>query len=137
MKVIAILNDSAVLKKMKSVLFPEKLSNEIRDLRETILSFQKKLDEKSQHIIMLETKVSGLECKIDDIEQYGRISNLRFSGIAELPQGEDLEGTLLDIANNVMGVTPPYSQVTSNAFTAGSKDGHHSTEGGDRALRFQ
>ena len=76
MKVIAILNDSAVLKKMKSVLFPEKLSNEIRDLRETILSFQKKLDEKSQHIIMLETKISGLECKIDDIEQYGRISNL-------------------------------------------------------------
>ena len=107
MKVIAILNDGAVLKKMKSVLFPEKLSNEIRDLRETILSFQKQLDEKSQHIIMLETKVSGLECNIDDIEQYGRISNLRFSGIAELPQGEDLEGTLLDIANNVMGVTPP------------------------------
>ena len=55
---------------------------------------------------MLETKVSGLECKIDDIEQYGRRSYLRFSGIAELPQGEDLEGKLLDIANNVMGVTP-------------------------------
>ena len=40
MEVTAILNDSAVLKKMKSVLFPEKLSNEIRDLREQIFSFQ-------------------------------------------------------------------------------------------------
>ena len=117
MKVIAILNDSAVLNKMKTVLFPEKLSNEIRHLRETIMSFQKKLDEKSQHIVMLETKVSGLECKLDDIEQYGRRSNLIFSGFAELPQGEDLEGKLLDIANNVMGVTPPYSQVTSSAST--------------------
>ena len=107
MKVIAILNDSAVLNKMKMVLFPEKLSNEIRHLRETIMSFQKKLDEKSQHIVMLETKVSGLECKLDDIEQYGRRSNLIFSGFAELPQGEDLEGKLLDIVNNVMGVTPP------------------------------
>ena len=107
MKVIAILNDSAVLNKMKTVLFPDKLSNEIRHLRETIVSFQKKLDEKSQHIVMLETKVSGLECKLDDIEQYGRRSNLIFSGFAELPQGEDLEGKLLDIANYVMGVTPP------------------------------
>ena len=76
MKVIAILNDSAVLNNMKTVLFPEKLSNEIRHLRETILSFQKKLYEKSQHIIMLETKVSGLEGKLDEIEQYGRRSNL-------------------------------------------------------------
>ena len=50
---------------------------------------------------MLETKISGLECKIDDIEQYGRRSN------AELQQGEDLEGKLLDLANNVMCVTPP------------------------------
>ena len=106
-KLIAILNDSPVLNKMKTVLFPEKLSNEIRHLRETILSFQKKLDENSQHIIMLETKVSGLECKLDEIEQYGRRSNLIFSGFAELPQGEDLKGKLLDIANNVMGVTPP------------------------------
>ena len=47
MKVIAILNDSAVLNKMKTVLVPEKLSKEIRDLRETILSFQKQLDEKT------------------------------------------------------------------------------------------
>ena len=101
MKVLAILNDSAVLNKMKTVLFPEKLSNEIRHLRETILSFQKKLDEISQHIIMLETKVSRLECKLDEIEQYGRRSNLIFSGFAELPQGEDLEGKLLDIANHV------------------------------------
>ena len=106
-KIIAILNDSAVLNKMKTVLFPEKLSNEIRDLRETILNFQNQLDEKNQHIVMLETKVNGLESKIDDIEQYGRRSNLRFTGIEELPQGEDLESKLLDIANNAMGVTPP------------------------------
>ena len=45
-KIIAILNDSAVLNKMKTVLFPEKLSNEIRDLTETILNFQNQLDEK-------------------------------------------------------------------------------------------
>ena len=112
-KVIAILNDSAVLNKMKTVLFPEKLSNEIRHLRETILSFQKKLDEKSQHIIMLETKVSGLECKLDEIEQYGRRSNLIFSGFAELPQGANFS-----TSRTMSWVSlPPYSQVTSNAFT--------------------
>ena len=66
---------------------------------------------------MLETKLNGIENKIDDIEQYGRRSNLRFTGIGELPQGEDLESKLLDIANNDMGVTPPYSPVTSNVST--------------------
>ena len=34
---------------------------------------------------MLETKLNGLERKIDDIEQYGSRSNLRFTGIEELP----------------------------------------------------
>ena len=54
---------------------------------------------------MLEIKINCLECKIDDIEQYGRRSNLRFTGIKELPQGEDLERKLLDMTNNSIAIT--------------------------------
>ena len=109
MKVIAILNDSAELNKMKTVLFPEKLSNEIRHLRETIVSFQTKNSMKNPSTLSCcKRKSADSSANSMTLNSTGEDQiNLIFSGFAELPQGEDLEGKLLDIANNVMGVTPP------------------------------
>ena len=48
----------------------------------------------------------GLETKLDGLEQYSRRANLRFQGLKETAGGEDAEGMIIDIIND-MSVTPP------------------------------
>lgn len=106
LRLIAALNDSAVLNKMKQVLFPDELAKEIRELRQTFKNFQQQLDEKNNKITLLEDKVIHLQNQIDDNEQYGRRANLRFSGIDETGHGEDLESKLIEICNEHMKISP-------------------------------
>lgn len=49
-------------------------------------------------------KISKLECKIDDLEQYSRRHNLRVYGIQEVPQ-ENTEQHLVTLFENKLGIT--------------------------------
>ena len=46
------------------------------------------------------TQIESLEKKLDDLEQYTRLVNLEIFGIPEV-EGEDLEGTIIKLAESI------------------------------------
>ena len=53
----------------------------------------------------LEERVERLEGECDRVEQYSRRGNLRFSGIPETEEGEDITAKVIEIINTKMA--PP------------------------------
>ena len=102
-----LLCDERVLLKMKKVLFPQNLADGVDYLKTKIDKLATAIEQRDARIEDLEKTVSTLETKLDGLEQYSRRANLRFQGLNETAGGEDVEGMIIDIINNDMGVTPP------------------------------
>lgn len=94
---VVALTDSRVTSVLTSTFV--KLEKEIAMLRAEVKS-------KNGQIKVLDTKVCELEKKCDDLEQYSRRNSLRIQGLPEI-QYEDVGEKILDLANDVLKVSPP------------------------------
>ena len=70
LRLIELLNDDAVLDKLKQVLYPKELSTQLKGLNAQIVRLQQQLAAKDEKIKTLEERVNKLE-----IEQYSRRAN--------------------------------------------------------------
>ena len=61
LRLIELLNDDAVLDKLKQVLYPKELSNELKGLHDQIVRLQQQLAAKDEKIKTLEERVNKLE----------------------------------------------------------------------------
>ena len=107
LRLIEVLNDDNVLKKLKNVLFPEALSEKIDALTITINRLTKQVNEKDETINVLQTRIDALEDSNDDLEQRMRRPNLKIYGVPEQREGECTDGLVLAVVNGKMGMTPP------------------------------
>ncbi len=104
LKLIELLNDDAVLDKLKQVLYPKELSKQLKGLNDQIVRLQQQLAAKDEKIKTLEERVIKLEVDSDAVEQYSRRANLQIRGIAECNGGEDTDQLVLNIINDNMGL---------------------------------
>ena len=86
---------------------PQSLSDGVDYLKKQIDNLTEVIEEKDARISELERLVSTTETKLDALEQYSRRANLRFQGLKENQEGEDIETQIINIINNEMGLTPP------------------------------
>ena len=61
LRLIELLNDDAVLDKLKQVLYPKELSNQLKGLNDQIVRLQQQLAAKDEKIKTLEERVNKLE----------------------------------------------------------------------------
>ena len=66
-----------MVSKIKSVLYPDALMTELRELKTEIIRLHKVIDEKDKIICELQDRVGLLEVSADATEQYSRRTNLR------------------------------------------------------------
>ena len=92
------LSNDAVINKLQHAVCGQ-LQKEVGELREILKNREKK-------IVDLEAKVSQLEQKQDNYEQYSRRNNIRINGI-EQSDSENLDEKVLELFNDTMKVTPP------------------------------
>ena len=107
MVVMELLTNEDVLKKMKNILFLQSLSDGVDYLKKKIDNLTAFIEEKDARISELERLVSTTETKLDALDQYSRRANLRFQGLNENQDGEDIETQIINIINNEIGLTPP------------------------------
>ena len=107
LRVIDLLTDQQVLSALKKALFPVELSGRISALNATLERLSRVVEEKDARITSLEEEVRELAKANDSLEQYTRRPNLRFEGVPEDDNGEDTDAKVLDIANSLLGMTPP------------------------------
>ena len=82
-----------------------------RDLMTEVTHLRKLLQEKDKKIESLSHRVTELECKCDDLEQYSRRNSLRINGIPE-KDDEDPYEIVLKLANEVIEVYPLLLRMT-------------------------
>ena len=104
LRLIELLNDDAVLDKLKQVLYPKELSTQLKGLNAQIVRLQQQLAVKDEKIKTLEERVNKLEIDTDGVEQYSRRANLQISGLAERDGGEDTDELVLKVVNDNMGL---------------------------------
>ena len=110
-RLIELLNDDRVLRKLKTALYPQPLSDKIDRQNTLINQLLDQLKSSETKITTLEDRVKALEQHADRNEQYTRRSNLLFSGIPEAGQNEDTDQMILDVINKKMEMTPPLETV--------------------------
>ena len=109
LRIIELLNDDAIVAKLKTALYPCDLADKIDSLNSHIENLTKQVKAKDIHIVELEKKIHALEESSDNLEQYTRRPNLRIHGVPETGQGKDTNATVLAVIDDKMGVTPPLS----------------------------
>ena len=82
LRLIELLNDDTELAKLKQVLYPKELSDQIKRLNNQIVRLHQQLATKDDTIKALEERVSKLEVDSDSVEQYSRRANLQIRGLA-------------------------------------------------------
>ena len=105
LKMTELLCDEQILKKMKTTLFPQELSDKLDHLSAQVEVLTKQLATKEQRITELEKKVATLEAQTDAVEQYSRCANLRFQGIPD-SDGEDTDSLIITLINEQINVEP-------------------------------
>ena len=105
LKMTELLCDEQILKKMKTTLFPQELSDKLDHLSAQVEVLTKQLATKEQRITELEKKVATLEAQTDAVEQYSRRANLRFQGIPD-SDGEDTDSLIITLINEQINVEP-------------------------------
>ena len=89
LRLIELLNDDGVVRKLKAALFPQEIADKLDRQSAQIEQLVTQLKAKDARIAVLEEKVKELEVHADNNEQYTRRTNLLFSGIPEAgPEGE-------------------------------------------------
>ena len=103
LKMTELFCDEQILKKMKTTLFPQDLSDKLDHLSAQVEVLTKQLATKEQRIS--EKKVATLEAQTDAVEQYSRRANLRFQGIPD-SDGEDTDSLIITLINEQINVEP-------------------------------
>ena len=106
LRLIELLNDDQVLEKLRRLLYPRELADEVVSVNTRINSLHNEIKEKDIRIKALEEKVAKLEASADAIDQYGRRANMHMRGLPE-QAGEDTDEVVLNVLNTKMGMTPP------------------------------
>ena len=109
LRFLELLSDDQVVRKLKSALYPQALSDKLDTLTQTIAGLTSQLEGKECRITVLEEQVELLQSECDNLEQYSRRCNLRIHGIPETGDGEDTTLKVLELVNAKMAVTPPQS----------------------------
>ena len=111
-RLIELLNNDRVINKLKTALFPTKLSDAIDRQNAMTEQVMNQLKAQEARITVLEAKVKSLQVSADDNEQRGRRANLVFTGIPEAGMNDDenTDEILMEIINIKMEVTPPVTK---------------------------
>ena len=108
-RLIELLNDDRVLRKLKTALYPQPLADKLDRQSSLIEQLIEQLKASEAKVTALEERVKAIEEHADRNEQYTRRSNLLFSGIPEAGPNEDTDKMILDVIN--MDMTPPLRTV--------------------------
>ena len=95
---IKALSNDTVIQKLQNAVCGQ-LQREVQGLKDVIKSKDAKISE-------LEIRITVLESKQDEADQYSRRNSLRISGIEE-GNSDDVEQKVLDLFNNTLSITPP------------------------------
>ena len=110
LRFLELLSDDQVVRKLKSALYPQALSDKLDTLTQTIAGLTSQLEGKECRITVLEEQVELLQSECDKLEQYSRRCNLRIHVIPETGDGEDTTLKVLELVNAKMAVTPPVAK---------------------------
>ena len=123
LRIIELLNDDAVLAKMKKALYPCDLANKIDSLNAHKENLAKQVTKKDIRIVGSEKEVRVLEESNDNLGQYTSRPNLIIQGFPEMGEGEYTDAIVLAVTNDKMGVTPPLSlHDIEKSYSLGGKD---------------
>ena len=83
------LDDKGIVEKFQKIMSPVVLPimDALNQANSTIASLQQQLQEKDIAISNLQSKVCGMELRLDDLEQLGRQGSMRVFGIPEVTPG--------------------------------------------------
>ena len=109
LRIIELLNDDAVVSKLKNALYPQVLADKLDQQTAQIDRLLAQLIESKTGIEQLESRVGELEDQADHTEQYSRRANLIFTGMSETGSGENVEEKMLAVINETMALRPPLS----------------------------
>ena len=107
LSLISALDDEEVTRKLTRVLRTanQELVSHIDDLKAHVRALRASLAERDEKIEALNQEVRQLRDHNDALEQYGRRSSLRISGIPE--EEEDTTAAVVSLANEVLQLDPP------------------------------
>ena len=108
LSLISAFDDKEVMRKLARVLRTAKqeLVSHIDDLKGEVRALRASLAERDEKIEALNQEVRQLRDNSDALEQYGRRSSLRISGIPE-EEEEDSTAVVVSLANEVLELDPP------------------------------
>ena len=104
------LDDSQVATKLTQLLTAvnKNIVDSISGLQAEIRTLKDKVAERDATIEKLQREVRQLRLQTDALEQYGRRSSLRITGISE--DQEDTSKAVVDLANEVLELDPPLQE---------------------------
>ena len=82
LRLIELLMDEDVAKRLKKILFPKDMMAKIDGLYDEIAGLKSQIRQKDERITELEGAVVTLQDDLDDLQQYSRRSNLRIQGVS-------------------------------------------------------
>ena len=109
LRIIELLNDDAVVSKLKNALYPQVLADKLDQQTAQIDRLLAQLTESKTCIEQLESRVGELEDQADHTEQYSRRANLIFTGMTETGSSENVEEKMMAVSNETMALQPPLS----------------------------
>ena len=100
------LGDDQVVAKLTTIMRAanKDLTDQVSALREEVRSLKTALADRDDTIAQLQGEVRGLRLQNDALEQYGRRSSLRITGISETC--EDTTAAVVALANDVLQLDP-------------------------------
>ena len=101
------LDDPQIAAKMAAIMRTanKEILDSISSLRQEVKHLKAAVAERDATITELQGEVAKLHLQNDALEQYGRRSSLRFSGVSE--EFENSTDGVLEVANNIMELDPP------------------------------
>ena len=106
------LSDNDIVEKLGGIVtncINESVNHRLDSLNAEIQGLRAKLQEKDSIISDLRKEVHEIQDQYDALEQYGRRSSLRISGISE-DYGENTSPAIVKLANETLGLYPPLQE---------------------------
>ena len=104
LRFLELLSNDQVVRKLKSALYPQELSDKLDPLTQTTAGLTSQLESKERRIAVLGEQVELLQSECDNLEQYSRRCNLKIHRIPETGEGEDTTLKVLELVNTKMAV---------------------------------
>ena len=111
------LGDAQVAAKLTTIMRAanKDLVDQVASLREEVRGLKTALADRDATIAQLQGEVRGLRLQNDALEQYGRRSSLRITGISE--DHEDTTAAVLNLANEESSLIPSWRKRISTSAT--------------------